>query len=67
MWKFIVAVLVTGFLLNLTGWAGNRAGMDREDVARKFSRCNCLARWCADGLSWNDRRRLFARRRFNRY
>jgi hypothetical protein len=23
MWRFIVAVLLTGFLLNLTGWAGN--------------------------------------------
>ena len=23
MWRFILAVLVTGFLLNLTGWAGN--------------------------------------------
>lgn len=23
MWRFIIAVLVTGFLLNLTGWAGN--------------------------------------------
>ena len=23
MWRFIIAVLVMGFLLNLTGWAGN--------------------------------------------
>lgn len=23
MWRFILAVFVTGFLLNLTGWAGN--------------------------------------------
>jgi hypothetical protein len=23
MWRFVIGVLVTGFLLNLTGWAGN--------------------------------------------
>jgi hypothetical protein len=23
MWRFIIAVVVMGFLLNLTGWAGN--------------------------------------------
>ena len=23
MWRFVVAALVTGFVLNLTGWAGN--------------------------------------------